>query len=743
MARIRIYQIAKETKIPWQEVIEKLKSLGIPVKPSASSTISESEADKFYMHLREERRRKEAKKAVQPPEKKTKKEEKKAETPAPKKKKRKDAQKKREKREEKDRKAASPQKEEKVQVKTVTDLSGLLGKRKTRPHKKKRRKKEQRELFVEEKGLAGRVDMEEGTLWLPDPVLPVELAELMEEPVKEIVEMLKRRGISAGERVPISFETAVIIGNEYGFEVLPLEGEEERKRRVESTNLQPRPPVVTVMGHVDHGKTTLLDYICSTKVAEREAGGITQHIGAYQVKTKDGVITFIDTPGHYAFTTMRARGASVTDIVILVVAADDGVMPQTVEAINHAKVANVPIVVAINKIDKPGVNPDRVKQDLSNHGLVPEEWGGETIMVEISAKTGQGVDELLEMVLLQAEMLDLKADPTVPAKGTILEARLDTKRGVVATVIVQEGTLKRGDAVVAGLHWGKIRALFDHAGKPISEAGPSVPVEVLGISGVPMAGEAMVVVENERKAREISQERQEKERDSALSKPRLSLEEMMRQLQQGKAKELKVVLKTDVHGSLEAVRDALEKAGNEEVEVKVIHGGVGGITESDILLAASAKAVVVGFNVRPDSQARQAAERERVEVRLYRVIYDLLDDVKKVLEGMLGTETQEEVVGRAEIREVFSVPKIGKVAGCYVLEGNIQRTSLVRLIRDGVVIHEGKLASLKRFKDDVKEVAAGYECGMSIEGFQDIKTGDIIEAYTTHEVARKLEESKA
>jgi translation initiation factor IF-2 len=440
---------------------------------------------------------------------------------------------------------------------------------------------------------------------------------------------------------------------------------------------------------------------------------------------------------------MRARGASVTDIVILVVAADDGVMPQTIEAINHAKVANVPIVVAINKIDKPGVNPDKVKQDLASHGLVPEEWGGDTNMVEISAKTGQGVDELLEMVLLQAEMLDLKADPTVPAKGTILEARLDTKRGVVATVIVQEGILKRGDAVVAGLHWGKIRALFDHAGKPLAEAGPSVPAEVLGLSGVPMAGEAVVVVENERKAREISQERKSKERDSMLSRPRLSLEEMMRQLQEGKAEEMRVVLKADVHGSLEAVRDALERAGNEEVAVKVIHGGVGGITESDILLAAAANAIVVGFNVRPDSQARNAADRENVEVRLYRVIYDLLDDVKKVLEGMLGTETQEEVVGRAEIREVFSVPKIGKVAGCYVLEGTVQRTSSVRLIRDGVVIHEGKLASLKRFKDDVKEVAAGYECGMHIEGFQDIKAGDIIEAYTTHEVARKLEEAKS
>lgn len=742
MARIRVHQISKETGIHWKEVISKLKQLGIEVKESASSTVSETEADKFYMHLREERRRAQAK-AMQP--KKTKKKEEKKEHPSEKKKKKKAKEKRKEEKPAKEppKEKAAPQREEKKEpVKPIGDLSGLMTRRKTRPSKKKKRKRERKELFTEDKTLAGRVDMDEGTLWLPDTILPIELAELMDEPVEDVIDTLKKHGISTGERVPISFETATMIGNEYGFEVLPLEGE-EKIVRPESANLQPRPPVVTVMGHVDHGKTTLLDYICSTKVAEREAGGITQHIGAYQVKMKEGIITFIDTPGHYAFTTMRARGASVTDIVILVVAADDGVMPQTIEAINHAKVANVPIVVAINKIDKPGVNPDKVKQDLATHGLVPEEWGGETIMVEISAKTGQGVDELLEMVLLQAEMLDLKADPTIPAKGTILEARLDTKRGVVATVIVQEGTLKRGDAVVAGLHWGKTRAMFDHAGKPINEAGPSVPAEVLGLSGVPMAGEALVVVENERKAREISQERKAKERDSMLSKPRLSLEEMMRQLQQGKAEELRVVLKTDVHGSLEAVREALERAGNEEVAVKVIHGGVGGITESDILLAAAANAIVVGFNVRPDSQARNAAEREKVEVRLYRVIYDLLDDVKKVLEGMLGTETQEEVVGRAEIREVFSVPKIGKVAGCYVLEGTIKRTSSVRLIRDGVVIHEGKLASLKRFKDDVKEVAAGYECGMHIEGFQDIKKGDIIEAYTTQEVARKLEETKA
>jgi len=422
----------------------------------------------------------------------------------------------------------------------------------------------------------------------------------------------------------------------------------------------------------------------------------------------------------------------------LVVAADDGVMPQTIEAINHAKAAGVPIVVAINKIDKPEANPERVKQQLAQHGLIPEEWGGDTIMVEISAKTGQGVDELLEMVLLQAEMLELKANPDKPARGVVLESKLDPKRGPVATLLVQEGTLRVGDALVAGLHWGKVRAMVNEFGQQLKEAPPSTPVEVLGLSGVPLAGEPFFVVENERKAREISEARKERAKEAALEKPKVTLEELMKRLVEGEAKELRVVLKADVHGTLEAVKESVEKLSTEEVKVNVIHAGVGAITETDVMLASASKAIIVGFNVRPDSQAKKAAEREHVEIRTYRVIYELLDDIKKAMAGLLEPEYKEETLGRAEVRQIFNVPKVGRVAGCYVLEGRITRNANIRVIRDGVIIYEGRLASLKRFKEDVKEVAAGYECGMAIEGFQDIKEGDIIEAYEIKEVRREL-----
>lgn len=413
-------------------------------------------------------------------------------------------------------------------------------------------------------------------------------------------------------------------------------------------------------------------------------------------------------------------------------------MPQTVEAINHAKAAGVPIIVAINKIDKPEANPERVKQELSKYGLIPEEWGGDTIMVPISAKTGQGVDELLEMVLLQAEMLELKANPNKPARGTVLESKLDPKRGPVATLLVQDGTLRVGDALVAGLHWGKVRAMTNELGQRLKEAGPSTPVEVLGLSDVPLAGEPFFVVDNERKAREISEERKERAKEALQEKPRLSLEEIMKKLTEGEAKELRIVLKADVQGSLEAVKEAIEKLSNDEVSVKVIHSGVGAITETDVMLAEASGAIIIGFNVRPDSKAKKLAEQDKVEIRTYRVIYELLDDVKKAMAGMLEPEYQEVVLGRAEVRQVFNVPKVGKVAGCYVLEGKITRNANIRVLRDGVIIHEGKLSSLKRFKDDVREVAAGYECGMAIEGFNDVKEGDIIEAYEVQEVQREL-----
>ena len=450
-------------------------------------------------------------------------------------------------------------------------------------------------------------------------------------------------------------------------------------------------------------------------------------------------MVFLDTPGHEAFTAMRARGAQATDIVVLVVAADDGVMPQTIEAINHAKAAGVPIIVAINKIDKPGANPDRVKQELTQHGLIPEDWGGDTVMVPVSAKTGQGVDELLEMIALQAELMELKANPNKPARGVVLEAKLDKKRGPVATFLVQSGTLKVGDAVVAGLYAGKVRAMFDDKGRQVKEAGPSMPVEVLGLEGVPMAGDKFYVVESLEKARKIAEKRQELARESALEKEkRVSLEELFAKMQAGEVKELNIVLKADAQGSIEAIRKSLEELSTDEVKVNVIHAGVGPITENDIMLAAASNAIVIGFNVRPDSAARQAAEREKVDVRTYRVIYDIVDEVKKAMAGLLEPEEKEVYLGSAEVRATFKVPKVGTVAGCYVRDGVIRRNANVRLVRDGVVIYDGKIASLKRFKDDVREVQAGYECGVGLENFNDIKVGDVIECYTIEKVEREV-----
>ncbi len=605
----------------------------------------------------------------------------------------------------------------------------------TRPKRKKKRRREG-EYSEEQEVLPGRVDMEKGMAYLPEALSVVELASLLQVDSKEVVDALWKIGVAAEKDTVVPFDLAAEVAQVFGFEV-KKEGE-GAEVMMEEEGLEPRAPVVTIMGHVDHGKTTLLDYIRKTNVAEREAGGITQHIGAYRVSLPESDITFIDTPGHHAFTTMRARGAQVTDIVILVVAADDGVMPQTVEAINHAKAAGVPIVVAINKIDKPNANPEMVKQELAKHGLIPEEWGGETIFVEISAKHGTNVQELLEMVILQAELLELKANPNRPAKGTVLEAKLDPRRGPVSTFLVRDGTLHLGDAVIAGLYWGKVRAMLDFTGRPVKKAGPSMPVEVLGLTGVPLAGEPFVVVENERRAKMISSERQSKAREVQMGKPRVSLEELMRQLAEGEAMEFRILLKADVQGSLEAVRESLRRLSTEEVKVCIVHAGVGGITESDVMLASASKAVIIGFNVRPDAQARKAAEKENIEIRLYQVIYALIEDVQKAMEGMLEPERREVSIGRAEVRQVFQVPRVGKVAGCYVREGKITRNAKVRLVRDGVVVYDGGLASLKRFKEDVREVAAGYECGVGLQDFGDIKEGDIIEAYELEEVARGL-----
>lgn len=576
---------------------------------------------------------------------------------------------------------------------------------------------------------------------LPDSVTVRDLSTTLGVAAAELIKKLMELGIMASINQTVDRETAVLLADEYGFKVREMEPKVDPLEDIEDPpeTLEPRPPVVTIMGHVDHGKTTLLDAIRESKVAATEAGGITQHIGAYQVEVEGKKITFLDTPGHEAFTQMRARGAQVTDIAILVVAADDGVMPQTVEAINHAKAADVPIIVAINKCDRPDANPDRVKQGLVEHGLVPEEWGGDVVCVNISALKRQNLDELLEMILLVAEMRELKANPNRPARGNVIEAKLDKGRGPVATVLVQKGTLRIGDAIVAGTVWGKVRAMVDHRGQRIKEAGPSTPVEVLGFSDVPQAGDTLVVVEDEKVARQISQERQEAAREESLqANVPVSLDDLFSRIQEGNIQALNLIIKADVQGSVEALRQSLERLSTNEVRVNVIHGAVGAISESDVNLALTANAVIIGFNVRPDAAARRAAEREGVDIRLYRVIYDAIEDVKAALAGMLEPEYKEVVLGQAEVRATFRVPNVGVVAGCYVIEGKITRNAQVRVLRDNVVVHEGRISSLKRFKDDVREVATNYECGIGIEKFNDIKEGDIIEAFVIEEVQRTL-----
>jgi translation initiation factor IF-2 len=559
-----------------------------------------------------------------------------------------------------------------------------------------------------------------------------ELAQRLGVPAAEVVRRLLEVGVLAGVNQQIPLETAKAVAEAMGARVVtgaPKAPAPGPRLRV-SQEGEPRPPVVTVLGHVDHGKTTLLDTIRHTNVAAGEFGGITQHIGAYQVERGGRRITFIDTPGHEAFTALRARGAQVTDIAVLVVAADDGVMPQTVEAINHAKAAQVPIVVAINKVDLPQANPERVKQQLAELGLVPEEWGGDVVMVPVSARTGQGIEDLLEMLLLVAELHDLRADPHKPARGTVLEARLDRGRGPVATVLVQEGTLRVGDAVVVGEVHGKVRAMTDDRGQRLTEAGPSTPVEVVGLSDVPTAGDLLEVVPDERRAKAIAEERRERRRAAELTQARKgSLEELV------EVRELRLVVKADVHGSLEAITGALQRLQTEEVKVNVLHAAVGAVTESDVMLAAASRAVVLGFNVRPDPAARKLAEQEGVDVRLYRIIYEALDDVQALLKGLAAPKLTEVVLGRAEVRRIFHISRVGTVAGCYVVEGRIPRSAQVRLVRDGAVVYDGRLASLRRFKDDVREVAAGFECGMALENFQDIKEGDVIEAYAVQEQA--------
>ncbi|WP_350449564.1 translation initiation factor IF-2 [Aminobacterium mobile] len=577
-----------------------------------------------------------------------------------------------------------------------------------------------------------------------------EVARLIDVPVAETVKTLVDAGIMAPAGASIDEAILLALGEAYNIE-FQFEEEESAPKEEEKAlsagrpvfygdHMEPRSPIVTVMGHVDHGKTTLLDYIRKTNISAREAGGITQHIGASTVDHEGKKIIFLDTPGHEAFTAMRARGAQATDVAILVVAADDGLMPQTREAINHAKAAGVPIVVAVNKIDKPAARPDRVRQQLSDIGLVPEEWGGDTIMVDVSAKTGQGIPQLLEMVLLVAEMEELKADPTVTPEGIVIEAKLDKGKGPVATVIVQQGTLHRGDIILLDSTWGKIRAMLDSRGRQVSKAGPSTPVEVLGLTSVPQPGERFILVANEREARDETAKREQikREAETATSK-RMTLEELYSQMKEGEIPQLNLLVKCDVQGTCEALCAALEKMGTSEVGINIIHRGVGRIAESDIMLASASNAVIIGFNVRPDKNAQKIAEVEGIQIRLYDVIYDVIDDVKAALEGMLTPTIREEPLGQAEIRQVFKVPKAGKIAGCYVTEGTIKRSARARVIRDGVVIWTGSLSNLKRFKDEAREVNAGYECGINFAGFQDFREGDVIEAFELIEERRHLD----
>lgn len=579
---------------------------------------------------------------------------------------------------------------------------------------------------------------------IPETITVGEFASKMGKTSAEVVKKLMMLGVMATQNQAIDFETAQLIGDDFGItvkqevvltkeDILMIETEHEDKEE----DLVSRPPVVVVMGHVDHGKTSLLDAIRHTSVTENEAGGITQHIGAYSVKLNDRIITFLDTPGHEAFTTMRARGAQVTDVAILVVAADDGIMPQTIEAINHAKAAGVSIVVAINKIDKEGANPDRVKQMLVEHELVPEEWGGDTVCVEISAKKHMNIDGLLEMVLLVADMQELKANPNRDAQGTVIEAEIDKGRGPVATILVQNGTLNVGDFVIAGTTVGRVRAMINDKGRRVKTAGPSTPVEILGLSEAPSGGDTFMVVANEKLARDVAEQRKQQVQETKFNQVvKVSLDNLFSQIDEGNMKELNVIIKADVQGSVEAVRQSLEKLSNDEVRVRAIHGGVGAINESDVMLANASNAIIVGFNVRPDAGAVASAEQQEVDIRLYRVIYQAIEEIEAAMKGMLDPEYKEVVLGYAEVRQTFKVSNVGTIAGCYVTQGKIQRNEQIRIVRNGVIVHEGHIDSLKRFKDDAKEVAENFECGLGVENFNDIKEGDIIECFTMEEIER-------
>ncbi|HOA40427.1 MAG TPA: translation initiation factor IF-2 [Halanaerobiales bacterium] len=713
MAKVRVYQLAKEMDISSSELLDILHDLDVDVSSHMSSINAETAelVKGMFADSKEEDTEVKKEKAVK-----------------------------------------SGKKEEQVAKEKDKEKE-----RKKEP--KKESKKEGKKEKAKAKAKAGRAKRDEGSkkdakaLEIEAPLTVKEYADLVKKSGNEIIKTLMGLGLMANLNYSLDEDTLIMLSDELGLEVEIKDRAQEGNNEIEELlygpvgpeivdseeDLELRPPIVTVMGHVDHGKTSLLDYIRKVRVVEREAGGITQHIGAYQTTINDKKITFIDTPGHEAFTAMRARGAQVTDIAILVVAADDGVMPQTVEAINHAKAANIPIIVAINKIDRPAAQPDMVKQQLAEHGLLTEDWGGDTICVPISALKGENIDDLLEMVLLVAELEELKANPNRPAEGVIIESKLDKGRGPVATVLIKNGSMNVGDPILAGPVCGRVRAMFDDKGKQVKKATPSMPVEVLGFSDVPNAGDFVQVLEDEKEARQIAERRRQYIQEKTLNvDSRVSLEDLYQQIQQGEVKELNVIIKADVHGSIEALRDSFQKLGNEEVSVKIIHTGVGAINETDVNLANASNAVIIGFNVRPDANARRIAEEENVDIRTYRVIYQAIEELKDAMSGLLAPELKEEVTGRAEVRDTFRIPGVGVVAGLYVTEGIINRNSQVRLLRDGVVIYEGNIASLKRFENDVREVKEGFECGLGIEGYNDIKIGDELEIYIIKKIKRSL-----
>ena len=635
-------------------------------------------------------------------------------------------------------------KNEKIKVKSAPIQEKQSGYHNDKMMKKSKGKKHD---YVNKKEKESKQDMsevvkqDEGIFEIDDTIVVGDLAQILNVPATDVIMSIMKLGIMANINQTIKFETAEKVALDYDVMLVQKEKEEEVVDFVieedREEDLKPRSPIVTVMGHVDHGKTTLLDTIRNTKVTNSEAGGITQHIGASEVVINGKKIVFLDTPGHEAFTEMRARGAQVTDIVIIVVAADDGIMPQTIEAIDHVKAAGVPMIIAINKIDKPTANIDRVRQELSEKGILVESWGGTTIDVPVSAKTGEHIDDLLEMVLLVAEMEELRANPNRKAIGTVVESKLDKGRGTVATLIVQNGTLKEGDPVVAGTAYGRVRAMLNSKGKRIKKAGPSTAVEIQGLNSVPDAGDQFFAVSSDKEARDLGTARQERKREEYMKQTsKISLEDLFEKMQSGEMKELNIIVKADVQGSIDAIKKSFEKISNEEVVVKVIHGSVGAITESDVMLASASNAIIIGFNVRPATGAVYIAEREKVDMRTYRIIYEAIEDVEKAMKGMLSPEFVEEELGKAEVRMPFKVPKVGMIAGSYVLEGKIQRNAKVRLVRDGIVIYEGEIDSLRRFKDDVKEVAAGYDCGIGLTNYNDIKEGDIIENYIIKEIKK-------